>query len=289
MPDPLVAPLDRPGNYVSVHDANRILARAAAGSRASRARAAPDHILAIMGYPLDQVLVVMPAFNEAAVIARVIAEVRAILPGVHVLVVSDGSTDRTVAVARGAGAQVLELPFNLGVGGAMRLGFRYAVENHYPVTVQLDSDGQHNAADVPALVEQLNEHDVVIGARFAGEGDYTVRGARKWAMRFLSRILSTALATNLTDTTSGFKAHGPRAVALFAQDFPAEYLGDTIESLVTGHRGGLTFTQVGVAMRERAEGSPSHNQLKSAVYLGRAFFALMIAFLRPRRWSTAPA
>lgn len=231
----------------------------------------------------------MPAFNEEAVIARVISEVRAVLPAVRLLVVSDGSTDSTVAVARKAGAQVLELPFNLGVGGAMRLGFRYAVENGFPVAVQLDSDGQHNPADVPALVDQLDGHDVVIGARFAGEGEYVVHGPRKWAMHFLSRILSRALSTNLTDTTSGFKAHGPRAVALFAQDFPAEYLGDTIESLVTGHRGGLVFTQVSVAMRERAGGTPSHNQLKSAVYLGRAFFALMIAFLRPRRWSMEQA
>lgn len=236
-----------------------------------------------MVYPLDQVLIVMPAYNESEVIAQVIAEVRSALPGATILVVSDGSADDTVSVARSAGAHVLELPFNLGVGGAMRLGFRFATENGYPVVVQLDSDGQHNPADVPGLVARLDQHDVVIGARFAGEGEYAVRGPRKWAMKFLSGALSRALSTRLTDTTSGFKAHGPRAVALFAQDFPAEYLGDTIESLVTGHRGGLTFVQVGVAMRERAGGTPSHNQLKSAIYLGRAFFALTIAFLRPRR------
>ncbi|MFE1645652.1 glycosyltransferase family 2 protein [Microbacterium sp. P01] len=235
-----------------------------------------------MVYSLDQVLVVMPAFNEAEVIAQVINEVRETLPGVHVLVVNDGSTDTTVEQARAAGARVLELPFNLGVGGAMRLGFRYALENGIPAAVQLDSDGQHNPADVPALIGQLASYDVAIGARFAGEGDYAVRGPRRWAMRFLSGTLSRALGTELTDTTSGFKAHGPRAIALYAQDFPAEYLGDTIESLVIGHREGLRFTQVGVAMRERAGGRPSHNQLKSAIYLGRAFFALVIAFLRPR-------
>ncbi|SFR42238.1 Glycosyltransferase involved in cell wall bisynthesis [Microbacterium azadirachtae] len=241
-----------------------------------------------MAYPLEQVLVVMPAFNEEAVIGQVITEVRATLPGVQILVVSDGSTDRTVQIARSAGARVLELPFNLGVGGAMRLGFRFALENGIPVAVQLDSDGQHNPADVPALVARLGEYDVVIGARFAGEGDYEVRGPRLWTMRFLSATLSQALGTRLTDTTSGFKAHGPRAIALYAHDFPAEYLGDTIESMVTGHRAGLRFTQVGVAMRERAGGTPSHNPVKSAIYLGRAFFALVIAFLRPRTWS-APA
>ncbi|MFB7843334.1 glycosyltransferase family 2 protein [Microbacterium sp. NPDC056052] len=241
-----------------------------------------------MTYPLEQVLVVMPAFNEEAVIGQVISEVRVTLPGAQVLVVSDGSTDRTVQIARGAGARVLELPFNLGVGGAMRLGFRFALENGIPVAVQLDSDGQHNPSDVPALVARLDEYDVVIGARFAGEGDYEVRGPRRWTMRFLSATLSRALGTRLTDTTSGFKAHGPRAIALYAHDFPAEYLGDTIESMVTGHRAGLRFTQIGVAMRERAGGTPSHNPVKSAIYLGRAFFALVIAFLRPRAWS-APA
>lgn len=240
-----------------------------------------------MPYTFDGVLIVMPAFNEAEVIAGVVSEVKAELPGVAVLVVNDGSSDNTSDVAREAGARVLELPFNLGVGGAMRLGFRYALNNNYPVVVQLDSDGQHRPADVPALLAQLAESDVVIGARFAGTGDYEVRGPRKWAMLFLSKVLSKAVGSKLTDTTSGFKAHGKRAVELFAHDYPAEYLGDTIEALVIGHRAGLSFSQVGVTMRERAGGVPSHNPWKSAIYLGRAFLALGIAFLRPNRTSGA--
>lgn len=240
-----------------------------------------------MAFPLERVLIVMPAFNEQEVIASVVREVREVLPGATVLVVNDGSSDATTEQARGAGARVLELPFNLGVGGAMRLGFRYARENGFAVAVQLDSDGQHNPKDVPALIELLGEDadsgaDVAIGARFAERGGYEVRGPRKWAMRFLSSVLSRALGVRLTDTTSGFKAHGPRAIAVFADNYPAEYLGDTIESLVIGHRAGLRFVQLGVEMRERAGGTPSHNPLKSAVYLGRAFFALAIAFLRPR-------
>ena len=240
-----------------------------------------------MAFPLKRVLIVMPAFNEEEVIGAVVREVRSALPGATVLVVNDGSSDRTTPAARDAGARVLELPFNLGVGGAMRLGFRYALDHGYPVAVQLDSDGQHNPADVPALVALLDAGDgagadVAIGARFAGAGAYAVRGPRKWAMRFLSRVLSGAIGTPLSDTTSGFKAHGPRAIRLFAEDYPAEYLGDTIEALVIGHRAGLRFAQFGVTMRERAGGTPSHNPVKSAVYLARAFFALTIAFLRPR-------
>ncbi len=234
-----------------------------------------------MPTPLNRVLIVMPALNEEEALSQVILEVRAKLPESTVLVVNDGSTDRTSEVARAAGAEVLELPFNLGVGGAMRLGFRYAVEQGFPVVVQLDSDGQHPAAEVPALVSLLDDVDVAIGARFAGVGDYQVRGPRKWAMQVLSTTLSALVGTKLTDTTSGFKAHGPRAVALFARDYPAEYLGDTIESLVIGHRAGLRFAQHGVTMRERVAGTPSQNPWKSTIYLGRAFFALCIAFLRP--------
>lgn len=235
-----------------------------------------------MPVPLDRVLIVMPAFNEHEVIEGVINEVRNQLKDAHLLVVDDGSNDETTEVARRAGAKVLQLPFNLGVGGAMRLGFRYAKQNAYSAVVQVDSDGQHNPADVPALLTLLDDADVVIGARFAGSGEYEVRGPRKWAMRFLSRVLSSAVGVKLTDTTSGFKAHGPRAINLFARDYPAEYLGDTIEALVIGHRAGLSFAQLGVAMRERAGGTPSHHPWRAGVYLGRAFLALCVAFLRPR-------
>lgn len=242
-----------------------------------------------MSYSSDQVLIVMPAFNESEVIGSVVGEVKRVLPGATIVVVNDGSTDATTEVAHAAGARVLELPFNLGVGGAMRLGFRFARENGFPVAVQLDSDGQHDPANVPALLELLDRVDVAIGARFAGLGDYEVKGPRKWAMKFLSSTLSKATRTKLTDTTSGFKAHGPRAIELFSREYPAEYLGDTIESLVIGHRAGLRYEQVGVEMRERAGGVPSHNAVKSAVYLVRAFLALIVAFMRPHTKVSFPA
>ncbi len=226
-------------------------------------------------------LVVMPAFNESATVASVIAEVRRALPDVACLVVDDGSRDDTSGVARRAGALVAQLPYNLGVGGAMRLGFKYAIEQGYDNVVQIDADGQHDPAQVPQLLAALEHADVVIGARFAGEGDYEVRGPRRWAMKLLSSTLSGAAKTKLTDTTSGFKASGPRAVALFAEHYPAEYLGDTIEALVLAVRNGCTVTQVPVAMRPRGGGVPSHNPVKAGVYLLRAFLALIVAFIRP--------
>lgn len=232
-----------------------------------------------------RVLVVVPAWNEHEALPGVIAELRQAVPGADVLVVDDGSTDDTSGVANRAGAEVLTLPFNLGVGGAMRAGFTYALRHGYDVAVQVDADGQHNPADVPTLVAALAEQeaDIVIGARFAGVGDYQARGPRRWAMSLLSRVLSRVARTRLTDTTSGFKAIGRRAIRLFAADYPAEYLGDTVEALVVASRAGLRIRQVPVAMRPRAGGTPSHSPLKATVFLARAGLALITALARPRR------
>ncbi|GGK95429.1 glycosyl transferase family 2 [Salinibacterium xinjiangense] len=229
----------------------------------------------------ERTLIVMPAFNEEASVADVVTEVFAALPGVGCLVVDDGSTDATVAEATAAGAIVARLPFNLGVGGAMRLGFRYAMDHGFDNVVQIDSDGQHDPGNVPALLEGLASADLVIGARFAGQGDYEVRGPRRWAMRVLAVILSRTTGTKLTDTTSGLKASGPRAVRLFSVTYPAEYLGDTIEALVIGARAGLVIRQLPASMRPRAGGTPSHNPFKAALYLGRAILALGFALVRP--------
>ena len=123
-----------------------------------------------------RVLIVIPAWNEEACIADVVREVRGELPGVGVLVVDDGSTDHTAAIAAEAGATVARLPYNLGVGGAMRVGYRYGYEQGYDAVVQVDADGQHDPRYVPKLIDALDEADFVIGARFAGEGDYTEIG-----------------------------------------------------------------------------------------------------------------
>ncbi|WP_085369122.1 glycosyltransferase family 2 protein [Leifsonia sp. NCR5] len=235
-----------------------------------------------MPFDLSQTLIVMPAFNEEASVAAVVAEVYAKLPGVTCLVVDDGSTDDTAHIAKEAGALVASMPFNMGVGGALRLGYQFARDNGFSVAVQIDADGQHDPGNVPSLIAALDGADLVIGARFSGEGDYEVRGPRRWAMNVLSTVLSRVVRTRLNDTTSGFKAAGPRAIALFAHSFPAEYLGDTIEALVIAARGGLRVAQVPTSMRPRAGGQPSHNPIKAAVYLARAFIALLVALMRPR-------
>ncbi|MEW1585900.1 glycosyltransferase family 2 protein [Micromonospora vinacea] len=225
-------------------------------------------------------LIIIPALNESGSIADVVGEVRGELPSVDVLVVDDGSTDRTAAVAAAAGAKVAKLPYNLGVGGAMRLGYRYARDHNYDVAIQIDADGQHDPRYVPKLVDLLEDNDLVIGARFAGEGDYNVRGPRRWAMVMLSAVLSRVAHTKLTDTTSGFRAANRRVIEMFASWYPAEYLGDTVETLVHTARRGYRIRQVPVAMRKRMAGTPSHSPAKAMVYLGRAFAVLTLALIR---------
>jgi glycosyltransferase involved in cell wall biosynthesis len=228
-----------------------------------------------------RVLVIVPAWNEQASIAETLREIHSCVPWADLLVVDDGSADRTADVAVAAGATVCRLPFNLGVGGAMRTGYRYALREGYDVAVQIDADGQHDPRFLTALVERLDGADVVIGARFAKADDpYVVRGPRRWAMVLLAWVLSRLAKTRLTDVTSGFRVSNRRAIALFAKHYPAEYLGDTVESLVIAARAGCRITQEPVTMRARTAGRASHSPVKAAIYLCRAVVALLLALVR---------
>lgn len=231
---------------------------------------------------LPRVLIVMPAYNEEACVGTVVRDVHRAVPHAEVVVVDDGSSDGTARSAADAGATVLVLPFNLGVGGAMRAGYRYAQRQDADVAVQVDADGQHDPREVERLVGELASCNIVIGARFAGAGDYKVRGPRRWAMRLLSLVLSRFAGTRLTDTTSGFRAVDRLTIAFFAREYPAEYLGDTVESLVMATRAGLTVRQVPVHMRPRVAGNASQSPVRAALYLVRALFALGLAVIRSR-------
>ncbi len=228
-----------------------------------------------------RVLVIIPAWNEQDSVGPTIHEVRETNPDVDILVVDDGSTDRTAAAATEAGALVCTLPFNLGVGGAMRAGYRFALRNGYDVAVQIDADGQHDPRYLSKLLAGLDDADLVIGARFAGEGrTYKVSWIRGLAMFILAKTLSRMAHTRLTDVTSGFRVANKRAASLFAAHYPAEYLGDTVESTVIAIRAGLSVTQVPVEMRARQAGQASQTPLRAAIYLCRAVVALALALVR---------
>ncbi|MBG6182075.1 glycosyltransferase involved in cell wall biosynthesis [Arthrobacter sp. CAN_A6] len=226
------------------------------------------------------VLIVMPAWNEAEAIGNTIREVRKIASHHDILVVDDGSKDQTAWIARQAGATVLKLPFNLGVGGAMRTGFKYAIRNGYSAVVQVDSDGQHDPHDIDRVVAGLRHADISIGARFAGRGSYDAKGPRRWAMAFLAQVISKVAGTRLTDVTSGFRAANERALHQYIEHFPTEYLGDTIDSLVVAIKSGCTVTQVPVEMKARQAGTPSQSPWKATLYLARSGLVLCFALAR---------
>lgn len=230
-----------------------------------------------------RVLVIVPAWNEEESVTRTVREILDTNPGAEVLVVDDGSSDATASRAAAAGATVARLPFNLGVGGAMRTGYRYAWRHGHDVAVQIDADGQHDPRYLPALLARLDEADIVIGARFASKDDtYEVRLLRRWAMQMLAWVLSRLAKVRLTDTTSGFRVANRRAIRVFAMHYPAEYLGDTVESLVIALRTGCRVVQEPVIMRVRQGGQASQSPVRAAIYLLRAFVALFLALVR--RW-----
>ncbi|MGJ9576840.1 glycosyltransferase family 2 protein [Actinotignum sp. GS-2025c] len=230
-----------------------------------------------------RLVVLIPAWNEEEALPAVLTELRQAVPHASLVVINDCSRDATAQVAAAGGATVLNLPINLGVGGAMRTGYLYAWRHGFDRAVQVDADGQHRPEDIARLLEQMDATgaDIVIGARFAERGSYRVRGPRAWAMRFLSKVLSRVHHTRLTDTTSGFKLTNRRAIGVLADELPAEYLGDTIEALIIASKAGLRVTQVGVEMRERQGGTPSHNPLKAARLLLRGIIAMAVASTRP--------
>ncbi len=241
---------------------------------------------------LPRIIVVLPALNEAGTVALVVKEVQDAIAGATILVVDDGSSDHTGEQALAAGAQVVTNPFTLGVGGAMRVGFKVAESHGYDVLLQVDADGQHDARDIKLLLAQLDDEpgpQVVIGARFAGTEDIAVPRARRLAMRILARHLSRVTKTRLTDVTSGFRAHNRAAIELFARCYPADYLSDTIESLMIVADAGGRIDQVPVTMRPRLAGSPSQSPARAAGYLLRVvvFLALSV-FRRPTHSARQP-
>ncbi|WP_374967928.1 glycosyltransferase family 2 protein [Terrabacter sp. BE26] len=229
-----------------------------------------------------RVLVVMPAYNESASIAVVLAEVLESLRGVDVLVVDDGSADATATIARRFPVKVAQHAFNMGVGGAMRTGFRYALSRDYDVVVQVDADGQHIAAEAQRLIDATAIVDIAIGSRFSEGSTYDVHPIRGASMRLVAGLMSWVVGDTLTDSTSGFRAFSKPAIELFAQHYPCEYLGDTVESLVLARRSSFRVGEVGVVMRPRLGGRPSQGTFSSIGYAGRAVATVFLGMVRAK-------
>jgi hypothetical protein len=222
----------------------------------------------------------VPAYNEAASVGRVIDEIRAARPAFDVLVVDDGSRDATAAVARARGARVVSLPFNLGIGGAVQTGYRYARAHGYELAVQVDADGQHDPADLAALVAPVlaGEADFAVGSRFAGAGTYRAPLGRRLGIRLFAGTISRLTGQRVTDTTSGFRAANRRAIELFAEDYPHDY--PEVETTVMVVKERLRLVEVPVCMRERAAGRSSITAARSAYYVAKVMVALFVGLFR---------
>lgn len=227
-------------------------------------------------------LVFIPAWNEEHSIEAVIADAKENLPQADLLVIDDGSTDRTAARARRAGAMVASLPFNQGVGAAHQTGYIFALAHGYDVCGQLDGDGQHPAPDLARLVEvvESGEADLVVGSRFAGESDYRASWARRGGQRMFSALVSSATGQSFTDTTSGMRSLNHRAMALFVRRYSSEFA--EVESLQQAVRAGLIVRELPVTMLPRAEGQSFITPLVSAFYIFKTLVVLLVGQLRPR-------
>jgi hypothetical protein len=224
---------------------------------------------------------IVPAFNEAGAIGRVVDEIRAFDDRIDVVVVDDASTDETAAIAAAHGATVLRLPFNVGIGGAVQTGFKYALAHAYEVAVRLDGDGQHDPQELPKLLEPLarGEADLVIGSRFVDPGgSYRPPFARRMGIRVFARLVSLLGGQRVTDTTSGFAALDRVGIELFAAQFPHDY--PEVEATLVALRSGLRLAQVQVEMRERETGSSSITFVRSLYYIVKVMLALLVASLR---------
>jgi glycosyltransferase involved in cell wall biosynthesis len=209
-------------------------------------------------------LVIIPALNEEASLPGVLQDLRSHAPECDVVVIDDGSTDATASVARECGARVVSLPFNMGVGTALRTGFRFAVRNGYDRVVQTDADGQHDPSQIRILTEALDDGaDLVIGSRFlARDGHYVVERSRGAAMGLLRMFTVLLLGRRIHDSTSGFRGFSAPLVRAFGTTYPREFLSDTVEALLMASYGGFRVDEVPVKMRERAGGVPSHRSVR---------------------------
>ncbi len=231
---------------------------------------------------MNRLLVIIPAFNEEQSVGGVIADLRAHVPDADVVVVDDGCGDGTASTAREAGGKVLSLPFNLGIGGAMQTGYRYALQNGYSLAVQFDGDGQHIAGEIAALLEPVasGRTDIVVGSRFLRPGQYRPSFFRRIGIWIFSSILSRIMGMPVTDPTSGFRAVNRRVIESFAAAYPEDY--PEVETLVLLHRAGLRIEEVPVRMRERTVGRSSITPVRSAYYMVKVLLAVFIDLLRKK-------
>jgi glycosyltransferase involved in cell wall biosynthesis len=229
-------------------------------------------------------LAIVPAYNEGEMVGRVVREIQRQAPDFDVLVVDDGSTDTTAAEAEAEGAVVLRHPYNLGIGGAVQSGYKYALRHGYEVAVQVDGDGQHKPEYLPAMLDALHtsgeEADMVYGSRFRGDPGYKVPLGRRLGNLIFSVVLTVLTRQRITDPTSGFRMTNRRGIELFARDYPHDY--PEVEAILMLHAHRLRIHEVQVRMNARGFGQSSIDYPRSAYYMAKVMLALFVGLFRRR-------
>ncbi len=228
-------------------------------------------------------LAIVPAYNEAHAIAATVAAICEQASDFDVLVVDDGSTDATAERARRAGAAVLRMPFNLGIGGAMQSGYIYALERGYEVAVQVDGDGQHDPRHIQELLDRLHsdpELNMVTGSRFLdpnGDG-YRSSATRRMGIRVFSKVVSLITGQRVTDPTSGFRMTNRRGIELFARDYPHDY--PEVEAILMMHAHRLRSCEIPVRMQPRLTGESAISSTQSVYYMIKVLLAVFVGLFR---------
>ncbi len=233
---------------------------------------------------MKETLVIIPAYNEDAVIASVIRNVQRNAPDCDIVVIDDGSTDNTVTVARETDINVLSLPFNMGYGVALQTGYKYAFEKGYESLVQIDGDGQHDPAYISDLLSSLRsgDADVIIGSRFLGTESYRPPFVRKIGMAFFKKAVSFILGQKVTDATSGFQAFNKNVISFLIEDiFPCDYPDADI--LIALHLAGFRIKELSVRMFSNVNGKSMHSGMKPVYYIFKMLLSIFVTLLRSRR------
>jgi glycosyltransferase involved in cell wall biosynthesis len=229
----------------------------------------------------DRALVIIPAYNEEDSLARVVDSVRANAPFADIAVVNDGSSDRTASIARAKGVVLLDLPYNLGIGGAVQTGYKFAAAQGYAVAIQVDGDGQHPAEEIRELLRVLRtgQADMVIGSRFvAGRPDYDVPLARLVGIRILSAVISLLSRQRVTDPTSGFRAVNRDVIRGLARMYPRDY--PEPEAIVLLRKAGYSIAEVPVRMNPRAGGTSSITLFDGLFYVVKVLLAIAVDMVK---------